>query len=53
MYVPCKSDACSHLSASADRSEIVDIANFIYENPSNLDLSLQGIWVSDRESSIF
>jgi carboxypeptidase D len=25
-----------------------DIANYIYENPSQLDLDLQGIWISDR-----
>lgn len=25
-----------------------DIANYIYENPTLLDLSLQGIWISDR-----
>jgi carboxypeptidase D len=25
-----------------------DIANYIYENPSLLDLSLQGMWISDR-----
>ncbi|KAK7053792.1 alpha/beta-hydrolase [Favolaschia claudopus] len=27
--------------------ESVDIANFIYENPTLLDLSLQGIWIAD------
>ena len=26
-----------------------DIANYIYENPSLLDLSLQGMWISDRK----
>jgi hypothetical protein len=26
-----------------------DIANYIYENPTLLDLSLQGIWISDRK----
>jgi hypothetical protein len=26
----------------------LDIANYIYENPSQLDLDLQGIWISDR-----
>ena len=29
----------------------VDIANYIYENPTLLELSLQGIWVSDRACS--
>ena len=32
-----------------DRSAelILDVANYIYENPTVLDLSLQGIWLSD------
>ena len=25
------------------------IANYIYENPTSLDLSLKGFWISDRE----
>jgi hypothetical protein len=29
-------------------SNYLDIANFIYENPTALDLSLQGIWIADR-----
>jgi hypothetical protein len=29
-------------------SDYLDIANFIYENPTALDLSLQGIWIADR-----
>ncbi|KAG2090025.1 Alpha/Beta hydrolase protein [Suillus discolor] len=28
-----------------------DIANYIYENPTQLDLSLQGIWISDPSIS--
>lgn len=26
-----------------------DIADYIYENPTVVDLKLQGIWISDRE----
>jgi carboxypeptidase D len=29
-----------------------DIANYIYEHPSALALSLQGIWISDRQPSL-
>ena len=28
---------------------ILDLANYIYENPNLLDLSLQGIWLADRK----
>lgn len=28
---------------------IVDIANYIYDNPDLLDLNLKGFWISDRE----
>lgn len=27
----------------------LDIANYIYENPTKLDWDLQGIWIADRE----
>lgn len=27
---------------------MIDLANFIYENPGALDLDLQGMWISDR-----
>ncbi|KAG8218065.1 Alpha/Beta hydrolase protein [Butyriboletus roseoflavus] len=32
-------------------SSFVDIANYIYENPTLLDLSLQGIWICDPSLS--
>ena len=35
----------------AKRDHSLDIANYIYENPTLLDLSLQGIWISDRACS--
>ena len=28
----------------------IDIANYIYEHPTALDLDLQGIWIADRKS---
>ena len=30
---------------------MLDIANYIYENPALLDLSLQGLWINDRACS--
>ena len=29
----------------------LDIANYIYEHPDELDLSLKGIWIADRKTS--
>ena len=29
---------------------VIDIANYIYEHPTALDLNLQGIWIADRKS---
>ena len=29
-----------------------DIANYIYENPEDLDLNLKGIWINDREDEL-
>lgn len=34
----------------ADSTFSADIANFMYSNPSLLDLELQGFWISDRKS---
>jgi hypothetical protein len=31
-------------------SSTIDIANYIYEHPTALDLDLQGIWIADRNS---
>ncbi|KAG1800316.1 Alpha/Beta hydrolase protein [Suillus plorans] len=44
MYVPCES-AVIFFERNSKTNE--DIANYIYENPSRLDLSLQGIWIND------
>ena len=32
-----------------DNQTSVDIANYIYDNPTALDLDLQGIWMADRK----
>ena len=47
MYVPCESRAgvCSGLRAEP----FVDVADYIYKKKAPLDLSLQGIWIADRE----
>ncbi|KAG1817704.1 Alpha/Beta hydrolase protein [Suillus subaureus] len=43
-YVPCES-AVIFVEHNSKTNE--DIANYIYENPTQLDLSLQGIWIND------
>ncbi|KAG1861626.1 Alpha/Beta hydrolase protein [Suillus subluteus] len=47
-YVPCES-AVIFSEHNSKTNE--DIANYIYENPTRLDLSLQGIWISDASIS--
>ncbi|KAG2090020.1 Alpha/Beta hydrolase protein [Suillus discolor] len=47
-YVPCESDV---VFFERDLETNEDIANYIYENPTQLDLSLQGIWISDPSIS--
>ncbi|KAG2053761.1 alpha/beta-hydrolase [Suillus hirtellus] len=49
-YVPCES-AVIFFERNSKTNE--DIANYIYENPTLLDLSLQGIWISDPLISWF
>ena len=48
MYVPCTSIWCQSASWVVFNTEL-DIANYIYGHPRALDLSLKGIWISDRE----
>ena len=47
MYVPCK---CDVIASTRDALNLVhlDLANYIYEHPSDLKLDLKGFWVSDR-----
>ena len=47
MYVPCKYDV---ILSTRDVLNFVhlDLANYIYEHPSDLKLDLKGFWVSDR-----
>ncbi|KAG2053778.1 alpha/beta-hydrolase [Suillus hirtellus] len=48
IYVPCESEV---VFFECDSKTNEDIANYIYENPTQLDLSLQGIWISDPSIS--
>ena len=32
---------------------VIDIANYIYEHPTALDLNLQGIWIADRKNRFY
>ncbi|KAG1800310.1 Alpha/Beta hydrolase protein [Suillus plorans] len=50
MYVPCES-AVVFFELNSKTNE--DIANYIYEDPSRLDLLLQGIWINDPLISWF
>ncbi|KAG1840918.1 Alpha/Beta hydrolase protein [Suillus subalutaceus] len=43
-YVPCESAVIFFEDNSKTNK---DIANYIYENPTQLNLSLQGIWIND------
>jgi carboxypeptidase D len=45
-YVPCE-PAIIFFEPTPKTN--ADIANYIYENPTQLDLSLQGIWINDRK----
>lgn len=40
--------ACMYIEENSANLTFTDIANFIYENPTLLDLSLQGFWIADR-----
>jgi len=50
VYLPCTS--CTACFRTLSRHGAVDIANFIYQHPTLLDLQLQGIWLADRESHL-
>jgi carboxypeptidase D len=44
-YVPCEPAVIFFELTSKTNA---DIANYIHENPTQLDLSLQGMWINDR-----
>jgi hypothetical protein len=40
----------THIPKGISELSIIDIANHIYQNPTALDLNLQGIWIADRKN---
>ena len=45
MYV-----ALTRIPKGISELSVIDIANYIYEHPTALDLNLQGIWIADRKN---
>jgi carboxypeptidase D len=39
----------THIPEGIAELSVIDIANYIYEHPTALDLNLQGIWIADRK----